>query len=100
MSSSAYAHEIKFDAERRMGEMLAEAPKNRGTAGAGRPSLGAAQVEVPKDTAPTYHQVGIDYKTASRAQQLAHMPAELFEQVKTGAKGAGAGAGISPSRNP
>lgn len=51
--------------------MLKEMPKNEGTAGKGRPSLGATKTEAPKGQPPTYAELNINYKDASRCQQMA-----------------------------
>lgn len=45
--------------------------KNEGTAGQGRPNLGTTKTEVPKEQPPTYSELGINYKDASRWQQMA-----------------------------
>ena len=47
------------------GEMLKDMPKNEGTAGKGRPSLGGTKMEPPKVQPPTYSELGIDKKDAS-----------------------------------
>ena len=44
--------EIKLRAERRAGELLYAMPKNKGTAGTGRPTLGGSNMEPPKDPVP------------------------------------------------
>jgi N6-adenosine-specific RNA methylase IME4 len=79
------ATEIRFYAERRLGEMIAVQKEtvglNRGRAGAGRPALGAAETEAPKiDPRPTLADVGIDHKLSSHAQKMAAVPAEQFQQ--------------------
>lgn len=77
------AAEIRIRAERKLGELI-DAQKdatglNRGRAGAGRPALGGAQEEPPKDDRPTLAELGVDKKLSSRAQRLAHLPPEAFE---------------------
>lgn len=47
------AAEIRTLAERQMGAFLKQMPKNEGTAGAGRPKIGGASAEPPKDSTPT-----------------------------------------------
>ena len=80
------AAEIRLRAERRLGEMLLEQKEtiglNRGTAGAGRPSLGGSKSEPPKSSSiPTLAEAGIDKKLSMRAQQYASVPPEEFEAV-------------------
>jgi len=82
----ADAIEIRMRAERRLGEMLVEQKAtvgfNRGTAGTGRPNLGGAAAEPPKvDHRPTLAEAGIDKKLSSRAQKLAQVSPERFEQM-------------------
>lgn len=78
------ATEIRFFAERRLGEMIAAQKQtiglNRGRAGAGRPVLGASEMEAPKsDERPRLADVGIDHKLSSHAQKMAAVPAEEFQ---------------------
>lgn len=78
------ATEIRFHAERRLGEMIAAQKAtiglNRGRAGAGRPVLGAAETEAPKvDERPKLADVGIDHKLSAHAQKMAAVPAEDFQ---------------------
>lgn len=77
-----YAAEIRLRAERRLGEILRETPKNEGRAGMGRPSLGTTKTEAPKPApiVPRLADVGITYKQSSRAQKLAKIPEEQFEE--------------------
>jgi hypothetical protein len=69
------ATEIRFRAEHRLGQMLAEQKKtvglNTSTAGQGRPALGGSSKEPPKDVPTTLADVGIDKKLSMRAQKLA-----------------------------
>lgn len=64
------AVEVKIHAERRMGELLAQQPKNEG----GRPAKTGNQDEPV--SAPTLSDLGISKKESSRAQKLAALPAE------------------------
>lgn len=78
------ATEIRFYAERRLGEMIAAQKEtiglNRGRAGAGRPVLGAAETEAPKiDPRPTLADAGIDHKLSSHAQKMAAVPEQEFQ---------------------
>jgi phage N-6-adenine-methyltransferase len=74
----ADAGEIRFRAERRLGEMLSQSELAKG----GRP---------PKETptrkegvSPTLAEVGISYKLSSRSKQLAAIPEEEFEGILGG----------------
>lgn len=75
-----------LEAERRMGEMLAAAELNRGTAGQGRPKKGGNAIEPPKDETPTLAELGVSKRESSEAQALASLPIEAFEEVKSGRK--------------
>lgn len=73
-----YANSIKIEAMRRLGEIWAESPKNKGTRG--QLNTGGFQMEPPA----TLSQLGIDKKLASMSKQLAQMPKKEFEQVRDG----------------
>ena len=73
-----YANSIKIEAMRRLGEIWAESPKNKGTRG--QLNTGGFQMEPPA----TLSQLGIDKKLASISKQLAQMPKKEFEQVRDG----------------
>ena len=74
------AGEIRTLAERQMGEFLKQMPKNEGRAGAGRPKLGGAEVEPPKDATATLAEIGITKKQSATAQKLASIPTEEFHE--------------------
>ena len=76
------AAEIRLRAERRLGEILRDTPKNPGsrTIGGGE-GAGGAIAEPP--ATPTLSDLGIDKKLSSRAQKLAAVPAEEFEEQIT-----------------
>ena len=74
------AAEIRLRAERRLGELLRETPKATGTAGQGRPKKGGSKTEPPKPV-PTLSDSGISKKLSSRAQELASVPVEEFEEA-------------------
>lgn len=76
-----YAEWLRLDAERKLGEILAAMPKNQGAKGS---TVTGTKREPVKDDTPTLADLGIDKKTSSRAQQLATLPAEKVEQIKTG----------------
>lgn len=77
-----YAHSIKIEALRRLGEMLKASEKAKG----GQPyhkSTGSKRE--PVDAPPTYAEIGLDKKQAHVAHKLAELPEEQLEQVRTGA---------------
>lgn len=76
-----YAAEVRLRAERKLGEILAKTPKATGAKGnpGGR---GAKIVRSPNGTAqPTLAASGITKKISSRAQTLAAIPEEEFEEA-------------------
>lgn len=75
----ADAGEIRFRAERRLGELQAETPKN----GGGRPSKTGSAKE-PVSHAPTLAELGIDKKLSARSQKLAAVPEAEFEGLLAG----------------
>jgi hypothetical protein len=74
------AAEIALWAERRMGQILGAMALDRGTAGAGRPRLGGANVEPPKSDAPKLEDLGVTKKDSFRAQRLAAVPEPELQQ--------------------
>ena len=62
-----YAAEIKLRAERRLGEILKDAPKNRGSAGAakGRDFSGNTVLVSPENTTPTLAESGLTLKQST-----------------------------------
>lgn len=77
------AAEIRFRAERRLGEMIRAQKEtvglNRGTAGSGNANVTGSTKTEPPDSRPTLAEAGIDKKLSSRAQKLAAVPEEKFE---------------------
>lgn len=73
-----YARSIKFEAQRKAGEFLKEAPKNQG----GNPNLTGNHIE----PVATLKDIGVTKKQSSDWQQLADIPEESFEQIKAGKK--------------
>jgi N6-adenosine-specific RNA methylase IME4 len=77
--------EIRFHAERRLGEMIAAQKQtvglNAGTRGQlkGRDASGAAEKAAPEDTRPTLADVGITSKLSSHSQKMAAIPEEQFQ---------------------
>jgi hypothetical protein len=74
------AAEIRIRAERRLGELLQEQKKTVGLHKGGRPKTSANQEEVSSISLP---EAGIDHKLSSRAQKLAAVPKQEFEQELT-----------------
>jgi len=57
-----------------MGELLIATERAKGTAGMGRPKIGARLVRVPKKAEPTLAELGITWDESSQAQRLAEAP--------------------------
>lgn len=70
------AAEVKLRAERRAGELLREMPKNKGSQGTGSNQY---EVRLRPATAPTLRDFGIEKTQAYRCQQVASVPAPVFE---------------------
>lgn len=81
------AARIRFRAERRLGELIIAQKEtvglNAGSRGQlkGKKSSGSAVAEQPEDSRPTLEQAGIDRKLSSRAQRMAAIEPERFEQL-------------------
>lgn len=80
-----YATAIKVEALAQLGRMLKEMPKNKGTRliGGSEKYSGGSKVEPPEDI-PTLADLGLDKKTSKLAQDIAALPEEKFEAVKSG----------------
>jgi phage N-6-adenine-methyltransferase len=90
---SRHATEIRLRAERRLGELIAEQPKAKGTrgqlagkkagSGTGRGKAKAVSGTVkntgPEKSVPTLRERGIDENLARRARKAATMPEEKYE---------------------
>lgn len=74
-----------LEAERKMGEMLAATERARGTVLAGK-IIGGHAVLPPKADTPTLAALHVSKRESSEAQKLAALPAETFEDVKSGKK--------------
>lgn len=72
------AKELRFRAERRLGELLRDMPKHEG----GRPKKTGSTAELVMATVAA---LGIDKKTPMRAQRLAALPEAKFAVVAAGA---------------
>lgn len=81
------AAQIRFRAERRLGELIASQKEtvglNAGSRGQlrGKDDSGSAKSEQPEDERPRLSDIGIDRKLSSKAQRLAAMDAAEFEQA-------------------
>ncbi|WLB43040.1 hypothetical protein QIH93_21060 [Bradyrhizobium ottawaense] len=72
------AAQIRFRAERRLGELIAA---QKQTVGLNRGALRRGSQSEQRDERPTLAEVGIDRKLSSKAQRLAAMDAAAFEQA-------------------
>ena len=80
-----YAHAIKIEALRRVGELLQATDRNTGAAGIG-PPIAVLGRNRNQDAPPTLAELGIDKKLSSLAQKLADLPPEAFAHVAEGAR--------------
>lgn len=79
------AAEIRIRAERRLGELITAQKLTVGLSQGGRPKTPSHEAGVYQEASggrvrPTLADVGIDYKLSQRAQALAAVPAEEFEE--------------------
>lgn len=82
-----HARSIELEAMRRLGELLAETPKNKGANGFKPKQATGTTWEPVADTTPTLTDLGVNKKISSLSQQLARMPKKEFEQVRDGVVG-------------
>jgi hypothetical protein len=68
------ARSIKMDALRRLGQLLAQIPRNRG---------GSPGSVMDKET-PKLKELGIDSRTSMLAQKIAALPEGIFDRVRIG----------------
>jgi N6-adenosine-specific RNA methylase IME4 len=79
--------QIRFRAERRLGELIGAQKRtvglNAGSRGQlkGREVSGGTKSEQPEDNRPTLAEAGIDRKLSSRAQRVAELPPEKFDAL-------------------
>lgn len=77
------AAEIRFHAERRLGQMIVAQKEtvgfNRGAAAGGSKESSRGTITEPRDTRPTLADTGISKKLSSHAQKMAAVPAPEFE---------------------
>ena len=79
------AAEIRIRAERRLGELIAAQKAGPGLAPGGQPYQSTCTNG--EQVAPTLADAGIDRKLSSRAQKMAAVPPEEFEQLVAGWRG-------------
>lgn len=82
-----HARSIELRAMRQLGELLIEAPKNKGANGFKPKQATGSTWEPVADTTPTLAEMGASKKISSLSQQLARMPEKEFEQVESGLVG-------------
>jgi len=76
-------------AERKLGEELANVPANTGARGGGKKESPRGPIVEPRDTTPTYKEMGVDKKRAARAKHLAAIPPQKYEAYKQQLKAEG-----------
>ena len=78
-----YANEFCIDAQLKLGKLLKDMPKNEGSKGQliSRGVIGPTKTEGPIQDPPTYADLGIDYKDASRLQRAAEHSEAIAEKV-------------------
>jgi N6-adenosine-specific RNA methylase IME4 len=81
-----YARSYALEAEIKMGEMLAQTERAKGTDRAGRPKKIDSTRELPSNPQPTLSELGIGKKESSRAQKLAALPQAKKQELRTGKK--------------
>ncbi len=74
------AAEIRFRAQRRLGEMMDASPKNRGAVGSEPKKVTGVKRTPVKDETPTLAEAGIDKNQAKEARKLAAIPEKKFEK--------------------
>lgn len=77
-----YAHAVKIDALRKLGELLKDAPKAKAR-------FDGTSKEPSRNGAETLADMGLDKKTSSMAQKLASLPQKDFEAVRDGHEAVG-----------
>ncbi|CAN5461194.1 hypothetical protein BH20VER3_BH20VER3_00780 [soil metagenome] len=85
-----YAAEIRIRAEQLLGFIVAKMPKNKGTEGQlNGPGVIGGSPQDPPIISRTYKELGLGKKQASRAQYLASIPPDIFEQTIAAGKAGG-----------
>jgi N6-adenosine-specific RNA methylase IME4 len=75
------AAQIRFRAERRLGELLAAQKERFGLSKGGRPKKTSSETEGVSAPEITLKDLDIDHKLSSRAQRVAALPTEKFEAL-------------------
>lgn len=75
------ATEIRWRAEIRLGELMAEQKETVGLAKGGQPYQSTGSISDPVDKVPTLAQVGLDKHLADRARKMAAIPAAKRESM-------------------
>lgn len=79
------AAEIRFLAERRLGELMQAQRETVGlNAGTKAQLIGRSETDPPIDERPTLAEAGIDKRLADRARKLAAIPREQFDTILNG----------------
>jgi N6-adenosine-specific RNA methylase IME4 len=88
MGEDAVAHcrGYALEAERRMGELLAETERAKGVRTIGGDKRSGGTMASPPESAPTLAALGIKKRESAEAQLLASVPRATFEEVKSGKK--------------
>ncbi len=79
-----YATSIKVEALAQLGRMLKETPRNTGTRPVGGDRFSGGTEMLPPENIPTLAEMGLDKKTSKLAQDIAALPEEKLEAVKSG----------------
>jgi hypothetical protein len=74
-----HCRQYALEAERKMGEMLRATPRATGAKG-----IGKSAVTTGNCTPPTLDEIGITKRESVKAQRLAVLPQEKFQEVLTG----------------
>jgi hypothetical protein len=75
-----YARSYALEAERKMGELLAQTELQHGARGIGKSGV------TPSNSTPTLAELGVSRRESAQAQELAEIPLETFEAIKVGKK--------------
>lgn len=78
------ATSIAFESERKMGQLLLDTERAKGTRCVGGDKRSGGTVILPPEQAPTLAEIGLTKRDSSQAQKLAKLPEEVFEAVKRG----------------
>lgn len=73
-----------LEAERKMGEMLAQTERAKGAAAGGKKNGSRGKVLLPRDSQPTLAELGLTKRESARAQKLATISTSDFRDVSSG----------------